>query len=493
MKYAILISIILLALLTALMYFLSEEKSDRVMISWKTDPSESRFRQADLFLEWQRKNGHVDQDGNPACEVSVDNASNQSSLIQAVSGMGGDIIDALVLQYQPMGLCEDITEAARKGGFTLGDSYPSFAAIMAVDGRQYAASANAFCRNLWSNVDTFEKYGMQPPPEEWTPEEFERIGREFVKRANEGKTKQDVFFIQPLISEGYHFAVSFARSLGVDLYNETLTAPQLDHEAFVKLYEYLYKWTYVDHLCPTPSEANAVSGNASLGWVSFAQFVEGKYAMLTTIRSQVMTMRKSNLKTRISTSQVPMYEFKNMPISVRSLICYKGSKHKDEVMLFFAFMAGREYNDDIIASGDGLPPNPQYALNNPAFLAPPEYPNEGNLHANELKWALSIGYAMPYSPYYPPEGGIHLMGALERYSAGRMTAAEAAAYGNLRYREGIEWTIARNAKLRAQYEKDCETQRKIDEYKKTGRKIPASWIRNSFYQAYYAQKGMLEE
>lgn len=493
MKGAVCFIALLLGTLTiATILFTEKQDGGKSVLSWRTDPSESRYRQADLFNEWQLKNGYVGENGSPACMVSVDNASNQSSLIQAVSGMGGDIIDALVLQYQPMGLCEDITDAAVRGGFALGDAYPSFEAIMSVNGRQYAASANAFCRNIWSNVDTFEKYGMAPPPEEWTPEEFERIGKEFVRRANAGKEKQDVYFIQPLLSEGYHFAITFARSLGVDLYNETLTAPQLDNEAFVKLYRCLYKWTYQDRLCPTPSEASSISSDASLGWTSFSQFVEGKYAMLTTTRSQVIPMRKAQLKTRISTSQMPMYDFKNMPVSVRSLICYKGSKRKEDVMRFFSFLASKKYNDDIIASGDGLPPNPKYALSNPEFNAPSKYPHEGNLHRNELKWAMNIGYAMPYSPYYPPEGGTPLMTALERYSAGLMSAEEAVRYGNLRYREGIAWTIERNPALRARYEADCELQKKIDERKREGRKIPKEWIKNSFYQAYYAKKGMLE-
>ena len=34
------------------------------------------------------------------------------------------------------------------------------------------------------NVDTFRRVGMEPPPREWNFETFERIGKEFVRRAN---------------------------------------------------------------------------------------------------------------------------------------------------------------------------------------------------------------------------------------------------------------------------------------------------------------------
>ena len=490
-KIFILVLAVLVAASALTWMTLDGRRDSRVRLSWRTDPGVIRYEQAELFQKWQVEHGRKAKDGGPLCEVSVDSASNQSSLIQAVSGMGGDIIDALVYQYQPMGLCTDLTDAAKQMGFTLDRTYPAFATLMTVDGRQYAASANAFCRNIWANVDTFRKYGLEPPPEEWTPEEFEAIGKEFVKRANAGKERQEVFFTQPLLSDGYHFAVCFARSLGVDLYNETLTGTQLDDPAFLKLYRLLYRWTYVDRLCPTPAESASMTVDSSLGGLNFSQFVSGKFALITTVRSEVIWMRRSSLRPHISTSQMPMYEFKNMPVSIRSLICYRGSHHKDDVMLFFKYLADREYNEEIIRTGDGLPPNPKFALDNPEFLAPPAYPNEGNLHANELKWAMNIGYAMPYSPYVPSEGRCWLMLALERYSAGLNSAEEAVAYARMRYADEFRQTVERNPKLRKKYLADLKLQEKIDTLKKEGKPIPLSWIKNPFYRGYYRAKNRI--
>ncbi len=489
-KFFLAILAVLAIASTATIATLDKNKDPRIALSWRTNADESRYYQVELFDRWQIENGHTTPEGKALCRIRLETASNQSSLIQAVSGVGGDIIDALVYQFQPMGLCVDITEPAQKMGFSLDNTYPSFASLMEVDGRQYAASANAFCRNVWANTDTFRQYGMEPPPEEWTPEEFERIGKEFVKRANEGKKKQDVYFIQPLLSDGYHFTVCFARSLGVDLFNETLTGTQLDHPAFSDLFNLLYKWTYEDRLCPTASETTSMSADAALGGVNLWQFASGKYALITTVRSDVIRLRQSEYRPSIATSQMPMHEFKNMPISIRPLICYTGSKHKEEVMLFFQYLADKDYNDLIIRTGDGLPPNPKYAIDNPDFLAPKYYQNEGNLHANELKWALSIAYAMPYSPYVPTEGRNWIGYSLERFSAGQSTAEEAVVYGQKRYTDEFQETIKRNPELRAKYLADLEVQKKIDALKKEGKKIPLSWIKNPFYKGYYMAKGM---
>lgn len=49
------------------------------------------------------------------------------------------------------------------------------------------------------------------------------------------------------------------------------------------------------------------------------------------------------------------------------------------------------------------------------------------------------------------------------------------------------------ASLRERYQADCELQKKIDEYKAAGKKIPAEWIKNPFHLRYYREKNMLEE
>lgn len=90
-------------------------------------------------------------------------------MIQAVSGMGSDLIDGIVVErFAPMGVLEDITEFARENGLNPERNYGPAAELLTCEGRQYVYPCNLACYGLLVNVDTFEKVGMAAPPEEWT-------------------------------------------------------------------------------------------------------------------------------------------------------------------------------------------------------------------------------------------------------------------------------------------------------------------------------------
>ena len=290
--------------------------------------------------------------------------------------------------------------------------------------RQYAYACNLCVNALVVNLDTFRKYGVPEPPEEWTPEEFERLGREFVAKANKGRDRQEVFFC-----ESVPFVQEIARSLGADVFNETLTHARINTPEFIKAFELQHKWIFVDHLMPSAAEQaseNTAATGGSFGGNSVSNFIHGRYAMIRIGRYINMNLRLLPDPINTSMIQQPMYEFKNLPIYARSSAVYKGGKHKDFAKIFLKFLASAEYNDLIIRGSDGLPPNPKFALNNPEYLHPSGHPNEGNVHANELKWARTIALPAPYSPYYPMDD-VGLTKALEKYMAGRATPAQALA------------------------------------------------------------------
>lgn len=75
------------------------------------------------------------------------------------------------------------------------------------------------------------------------------MGKEYVKRANEGLPRQEYFFIQALDSGwGVNMAMCIARSKGWDIYNETLTRSVADNEPLKHAIKLFHKWTYVDHI-----------------------------------------------------------------------------------------------------------------------------------------------------------------------------------------------------------------------------------------------------
>ena len=56
----------------------------------------------------------------------------------------------------------------------------------------------------------------------------------------------------------------------------------------------------------------------------------------------------------------------------------------------------------------------------------------------------------------------------------------------------IRETVEGTPSLRERYRQACELQKKIDECKAAGRKIPAAWISNPFHLKYYGDAGRLE-
>ena len=466
-------------------------RSNRPTIVWSASLCQERVDQVEAFHKWLKGNGYVDKNGELPFTVQLENASNQSTLIQAVSGMAGDLIDHVpVKRFAPMGVLEDITDYAKEKGLDPGSNYGQVRDLLMYEGRQYAYPCNLAANALLCNVDLFRKYGMNPPPEEWTPDQFETIGKEFIRRANGGKQRQEVFFSGAIPGA----ILPIVRSAGVDVLNETLTASQLTDKRFADALKRYHRWVVDLHLIPTNAEIASESTDASsVNNQSTPQLVSGRYAMIPTGRYVNMDLRRfKSDSVRLSFVQFPEYGFKNLILYSRNTAIYKGSKHKDFAKIFLLFLACKEYNETIIRNSDGLPPNPKWAENNPEYLNPPGWENEGDLHKNELKWARSIAIPESLSPYYPLADN-KIGYAYERITSGLSSAEEALEIGNRAIEHTIRETVAGTASLRENYKRDCELQKKIDACKAAGKKIPAAWIKNPFHLKYYRETGRLAE
>lgn len=491
MKTIFLVSLAVLAAASILTVITLKERSSRPTIVWTAGLSQDRVEQVAAFHEWLKKNGYADKDGEPSFTVRLESTSNQSALIQAVSGMAGDLIDHVpVKRFAPMGVLEDITQFAREHGLDPGSNYGEARELLMYDGRQYAYACNLAATALLCNVDAFRKVGMKPPPEEWTPDKFEEIGKEYIRRANEGKSRQEAFFsgAMPLS------ILPIARSAGVDVFNETLTAPMLKEEAFEKALARYHGWVADLRLIPSSAEIASESTDASsVNGQPTPQLVSARYAMISTARYVNMDLRRfKNEPIHLSFVQFPEYDFKNLLLTSRNTSIYKGSKHKDLAKIFLLFLASRDYNDIIIRDSDGLPPNPKYAENNPDYHTPPGRAYEGDLHTNELKWARTIAIPDSISPYYPLADN-KIRYAYERVAGGLSSPKEALEIADNSILHSIRETVAGTASLRERYRKDCELQERIDEYKAAGKKIPAAWIKNPFHLKYYRETGRLAE
>ena len=147
---------VLLALASTATVMSLRSRSGRPEIVWTAGLSQDRVEQAALFHEWLRNEGYVDENGELLFTLRLEAADNQSTLIQAVSGVAGDLIDHVpVSRFAPMGVLEDITEFAAENGLDPARNYPGAASLLTCGGGLYAFPCNLAARGRLVNLDTF--------------------------------------------------------------------------------------------------------------------------------------------------------------------------------------------------------------------------------------------------------------------------------------------------------------------------------------------------
>ena len=314
MKYLFLTVAILLLLAGFATYVTEPAMQGEVpVIYWVIDPAPARAEQIATFHVWLVKNGHGKEykldsardverflsrnwsaemirairDANPgservwegaaehadlpltitvpAVEMRVDSASNDlnKKLIQGLSRVGGDVIEAYgggkQIQYlAAAGMLADVTESAQELGFDPSQTYEALAPALFYEGKQYAFPRNPAQTMYWVNKATFRKHGQPPPPSRWTVEDFERLGIAFVTAANPAGERRQVFFADRVIM------TELRRSMGLSIFDETLTHCTLDDQRNADAMALMYKWTYVDNILP--SAADRASFDTEGGW-----------------------------------------------------------------------------------------------------------------------------------------------------------------------------------------------------------------------------------
>jgi len=511
-----LFAIVLIALVAASIYTWKTTPgaiTDRPVLYWVTDPNPARAEQIRTFAKWLKKH-HPDA---PDITIIVDtaNMTPEKVLIQGISGVCGDLIDHTGgpnLRFRKsVGILEDITDIANEMGFGLDQTSPSVAPelvapvkMIGEDGstnyvmRQFAFPCNYTLDLLWVNRETFAKHGVEIPPKRWTIAEFERVGKEFVTKANRPGEMQRVFFISDMHPQ------TLAGSMGGAIFNETQTAPVANSAAMREAMELRYRWTFeTPRLLPTVSERNSFASASGYGGAGVAMFAQGNYALFLCGRYMLIQFRVISAE-RVAAGKTPLdmavVELPHgvMPVGTsytRATAIYTGGKHsaaknpddksKQLARYFMAFLASEDYNMNIVRDADGMPPNPKYAQIE-EFKRPPAYPDEWEYHEPFEIAARELAVAPESTPFgVDNEIGRVIHRAMDSHINGRQTAAEA-----LKELEDlINAEIARSLKedpdLVPFYEQRVATQQRIDDLRSRNEPVPLSWITNPYWRKWY--------
>lgn len=466
----------------------------------------------------------------PKAELRLDmaNSDRTKKIIQGVSGVAGDVMDQAsggeMRYFRAIGLNTDVTEAALKLGFDPSKTYPSILTEITLpdeqgNRRQYQFPCNVFAPMYYVNRQTFRQYNQPLPPQRWTIEEFERRGKEFVKAANAGRPRQTVFFADNIQFE------QIRASLGGSRFNETATRAAVNHPATIEALRLMHKWMYVDRLIPTQADRQSFTVESGYGGANPQLFANntqperGQVAMLWGGRHHLIIFRELDRLRRAAgrepldygVAEAPHGGFPNTGVGTRAAMVYAGGRNKDLAVYFLAFLASREYNMQIVADGDSLPPNPEFTRIE-EYLRPADYPNEWGIHEAFARAATELAVGTSYSPFI-----LHATADRIEWNnrdkflqptpmASHPTPERTAELIEAELNAEMDRTIRENPALRPLYERLLARQAIIDELREQlqqaerlgqpiteSMKIPVDLIENPFHRAYYAHKGWLKE
>ncbi|MEM7808388.1 MAG: ABC transporter substrate-binding protein, partial [Planctomycetota bacterium] len=422
MKYLFVLVAILLVACSGLVWTsMPQGLSDRqVIIYWTTDPNPARVEQVRLFDEWQVKRGLFEVvDGDPAeedifdeatgeyrrplIELRLDTGNNENTkkVVQSVSGVAAETMDLFsgrsMQFFERMGVLEDVSGEGEALGFGIDTTYDAMLdelSLVDFEGnrRQFMYPCNVAVSLLMVNKPLFRDLGIEPPSGRWSIEEFERIGKDFVAAANEpGQRFGRKFFIEGINER------SLYRSKGVDALNETLTDVNIQDPRVIETMETIRRWIYEDRLIPTGADRQNAASAGGYGGGGAELFERDIYGMFNGGRWHLIRFRETNRgrvsrglpPLEIGTAELPNGGTPIVTISTRAAAVYVDGVRMEEPVdvdlqdgstvtlpagtawgvLFQAFLASEEYNAQIIADADGLPPNPAFTQSD-AYLRP---------------------------------------------------------------------------------------------------------------------------
>jgi multiple sugar transport system substrate-binding protein len=466
------------------------------ILYWVTDPSPARDAHTRGFERWQLDHGHVDEQGRPLATAVVDpnNGSQDKIVVQGVAGVGSDVIDTRwgrqLRLFQAVGILKDTTQVARERGFSPADTWAAAEPEITIDGRQFMYPCNVAVRLLWVNAAMFEQLGIPEPDGPWSYDEFERVGLEFTRRGREANPGQAVFFCDDVPREIMH------RSLGVSMFNETLTACDLDDPRYVETIERRYRWIYELGLMPSPEDKASVAAEGTWGGLSSYLFRDQRLGLLYSGRYMLIQFRQFAREGRsgplaLSVVEPPHGGFRNVRTTVRGAGVYTGGKHIDHALRFVEYLASERYNQMIIDDADALPPNPAF-VQSASYLRPPDWPNEWGCHEKFVEAMDDIAIAGVYSEFVLSTVAERIAQRfVDDFENGLTTAQEAARDTARLIDARIARNLEENPSLRPLFDERVALQHKIDRLLDAGEKVPASWIKNPFYLRYYGERGVL--
>ncbi len=466
----------------------AEVKTDKTSLVWVGRVSQDKPLQVRGFTTWLKQKGY------PEIEIRFDenNAQLSKVIIQGLSGLGGDILDTFGAQLQylyEIGLVTGFEKGQleKLSGTLDSDRYAPYTTETDLAQKEYGVPFNISVDGLLVNRDLFIKAELPVPNFTCDQAQFEKMGTEFVKRLNSKQGPQIVY----LTTELKPLFLTLMRSAGVSLFNETLTASAVRRSSNLsEVLTTLLKWTYQDHLIPTPAEIDSFTqGNSGYMNAQWQEFTQQHFGLLAGSRYLLMPLRELKCSNDLDAMLPPHWGYPTSLTSTRYLTVYRGTDKKESVALFAAYLRSEAYNQLIIEGGDNLPPIPKF-MESECFLNPPKHPNEAKLNQSFKKIALSYATGRETSPYVLYQNITKLLNQCYEVVLSKVATPEQAVdHLDKAINHEIAAYLKQHTEKKVAYEQAQVTQKALDQYLKNGGKVPLKEVPNPFLKKYYQDTG----
>ena len=297
-------------------------------------------------------------------EVTVEAGAGEKILVQCATATGPDIIDIFgvhqMLTFVEAGILDDLTDQARKMGFSPASTYPAIRDVLAAYGRQYRFPCNVWANCVVYNRAIFDDHGVPYPKDGWTIDEFIETGKRILNSPSRSGQSHLVLanWNSTWVVEDFLIARG-GRFFSPDGLVSRLDSPEV--LAAMRLYADLM---HSHKIIPTPAEAAAMSSQGGWGAGGINWFSGQRAAMIFIGRWYLTHVRNyPDLVGKLGAASLP--RFPGSPSSgmadCRGAGVSATSRHKEEAYKFLQYLAGPEYGKLIVSDGDALPPNPSLA------------------------------------------------------------------------------------------------------------------------------------
>jgi multiple sugar transport system substrate-binding protein len=342
------------------------DQDDRIPLVWASDDNPMRHEQIELFNKLY-----------PKYRLRLDPLQGTSPMekviVQCIAGVGPDLFDCYdgyqLSAYVRSGIALDCTDELAKRGVKAEDTWSALWPLVIHEGRTYGFPDNANAHGIWFNKKIFDEEGVPYPTNDWTWDDFIRIGQRLTQRNERGQISRYGMI-------GYWDWKLALFQWGGNVFNAEGTRSALDSPKAIAAAQFMQDLVHKDEVMPTLGQEMAMASAGGWGSGVIALFGAEKSVMAMGGRWWLCILRnESYANLDLGAVEVPAGPSRRIWGGGRSTLVNANGKNIEGALCFLEYMHSEHWNNLVNRQADALAPVKKYNYSE-EFLHDPDHPEE---------------------------------------------------------------------------------------------------------------------